>query len=326
MGKLENMLTTKPCDKLEKMLISTPLKTQKTEQEYEKSDPEMKTEPMDLDYEIDSGINSDYDSTDSEREKENWSNETKYNIVKECAHGNREVDKSLESNETILENNRKLIQALEIEMAKYKQFRSKFNSAQQELQTVEITVKELAAIECQLRESLRDREEQIRREQLEIDNLEEENANLRETIGRFRKIRWKEEKIKSQEEINSEKEVVDQKYIKLEKELEDQKLKYRNREEELENSLEITKQQIEKWEENKVNDMVNMAFNLSGITVKGVEPVMNCLVDKVNQKQIIINNQTQEIEDLKRDSSEKLGKTQRYIDHMKRERERDLEE
>merc|ERR1711874_293967 len=125
--KLENMLITKPCDKLEKMLISTPLKTPKTEQEYEKSDHEMKTEPMDLDYEIDSGINSDYDSTDSEREKENWSNETNYNIVKECVNNNREVDKSLESNETILENNRKLIQALEIEMAKYKQVRSKFN-------------------------------------------------------------------------------------------------------------------------------------------------------------------------------------------------------
>merc|ERR1711874_259792 len=101
---------------------------------------------------------------------------------------------------------------------------------------------------------------------------------------------------------------------------EDQKLKYRNREEELENSLETTKQQIEKWEESKVNDMVNMAFNLSGITIKGLERVMNCLVDKVNQKKIIINNQTQEIETLKRDTSEKLGKTQRYIDHMKRER------
>merc|ERR1711874_329929 len=141
--KLENMLTAKPCDKLDKMLISTPLKTPKTEQEYEKSDPEMKTKPMDSDYEIDSGINSDYDSTDSEIEKKNWSNETNYKIVKEGVNNNREVDKSLESNETILENNRKLIQALEIEMAKYKQVRSKFNSAQQELQTAEITVKEL---------------------------------------------------------------------------------------------------------------------------------------------------------------------------------------
>merc|ERR1711913_60838 len=143
-------------------------KTQNTGQEYEKSDPEMKPEPLNIDYEIDSGINSDYDSTDSEREKEKWSDETRYNIVKECENNNREVDKSLESNEIILENNRKLIQALEIEMAKYKQFRSKYNSAQQELQTAEITVKELAAIECQLSELLRDREEQIRREQVEI--------------------------------------------------------------------------------------------------------------------------------------------------------------
>ena len=136
-------------------------------------------------------------------------------------------------------------------MAKYKQFKSKYNSAQQELQTAEITVKELAAIECQLRKSLRDREEQIRMGKLEIDHLEEENANLRERIGRFRKIRWKEQKMGSQEETNSEKEEIDQKYVKLEKELEDQKLKYRNREEELENSLEITKQQIEEWEEIK---------------------------------------------------------------------------
>merc|ERR1711874_897248 len=65
---------------------------------------------------------------------------------------------------------------------------------------------------------------------------------------------------------------------------------------------------------------VNMAFNLSGITIKGIEQVMNCLVDIINQKQIIINNKTQENENLKRDTSEKWGKTQRYIDHMKRER------
>merc|ERR1711874_413699 len=99
-----------------------------------------------------------------------------------------------------------------------------------------------------------------------------------------------------------------------------QKLKYRKREEELEKSLETTKQQIEKWEESKANDMVNMAFNLSGITTKGIEQVMNCLVDIINQKQIIINNKTQENENLKRDTSEKWGKTQRYIVHMKRER------
>ena len=86
----------------------------------------------------------------------------------------------------------------------------------------------------------------------------------------------------------------------------------------------MAKQQIEKWEENKANVMVKMAFNVSGITIKGLEPVMNCLVEKVNQKQNIINKQTQEIENLERESSEMLGKTQRYIHHMKRER--DLEE
>ena len=47
---------------------------------------------------------------------------------------------------------------------------------------------------------------------------------------------------------------------------------------------------------------------------------MNCLIEKVNQKQNIINKQTEEIENLKRESSENFGKTQRYIDHMKRER------
>merc|ERR1711874_323364 len=183
-GKHTQNFKMETCDKLENMLTSKPLQTPSIEQENVNSDAEMKPEEeyLKMDYEIDSGINSDYDSTDSERERENWSNETKYNIVKECANNNRELDKSLENNETILENNRKLIQALEIEMAKYKQFRSKYNSAQQELQPAEITVKELAAIECQLRESLRDKEEQIRREQLEIDNLEEENANLRKGL------------------------------------------------------------------------------------------------------------------------------------------------
>jgi len=85
--------------------------------------------------------------------------------------------------------------------------------------------------------------------------------------------------MESQEEIKSEKEEIYQKYVKLEKELEDQKLKYRDREKELENALEITRQQIENWEQNKAKEMVKMAFNVSGITIKGLEPVMNCLVE-----------------------------------------------
>jgi len=66
--------------------------------------------------------------------------------------------------------------------------------------------------------------------------------------------------------------------------------------------------------------MVKMAFNVSGIIIRGLEPVMNCLVGEVNQKQNIINKQSEEIENLKRESSENFGKPQRYIDHMKRER------
>ena len=66
--------------------------------------------------------------------------------------------------------------------------------------------------------------------------------------------------------------------------------------------------------------MLSIAFKVSGIIFKGLEPVMNCLIDKVNTKQGVINKQTEEIENLKRESSEKIGKTQRYIDHVKREK------
>ena len=151
--KMPRDFKMKTGDGLGNMLSSKYLQTQ---QEYENSDAGMKPEeePLNIDYELDSGINSDYDSTDSEREKGEWSDETEYNIAKECENNNRELDKSLESNEIILKNNKKLTQALEIEMAKYKQFKSKYNSAQQELQVAEITVKELAVIEYQLRESL----------------------------------------------------------------------------------------------------------------------------------------------------------------------------
>ena len=108
----------KTCDKLESMLTSTHLQTPSTEQEYGKINAGMnpEEEPLNIEY--------------SEREKEEWNDETEHEIVKECENNNREVDKSLESNEIIIENNKKLTQALEIEMAKYKQFRSKYNSAQ----------------------------------------------------------------------------------------------------------------------------------------------------------------------------------------------------
>ena len=134
----------KTCDKLENMLTSTPLQTPSIEQKYENSDAEMKIveEPLNIEYELDSGISSDYDSADSEREKEEWNDETRHEI-KECENNNREVDKNLESNDIILEKNRKLTEALEIEMAKYKQFKSKYNSAQQELGTAEITVTQI---------------------------------------------------------------------------------------------------------------------------------------------------------------------------------------
>ena len=79
---------------------------------------------------------------------------------------------------------------------------------------------------------------------LKLDHLEEENASLRERLGRFKKISWRDNNVGRKENTNSEKYLMNEKYIKLEKELEEQKLKYRDRERELENSLEITKKKM----------------------------------------------------------------------------------
>ena len=108
--------------------------------------------------------------------------------------------------------------------------------------------------------------------------------------------------------------------VSLKNEIKDLKTKYLEREKEFENSLVKVKQQVENWEKTKANDMLSIAFKVSGITIKGLEPLINCLIDKLNAKQDVINRKTEEIENLKRESSEKLGKTQRYIDHMKREK------
>ena len=185
-----------------------------------------------MEYELDSGISSGYESTDSEGEKRELSKIAE-EIEQECENNHREVNKNLESDETTLVNNEKLREALREEMAKYRKFRMKYNAGQTELGTAEMTVKELTSIECHLRKSLKYKEEEIRIGKLKMDHLEEENATLRERICRFKKIRWKEQKMKSQERTNSVKEEMDEKYIKLEKELEDQKIKYRDRENEL---------------------------------------------------------------------------------------------
>ena len=55
--------------------------------------------------------------------------------------------------------------------------------------------------------------------------------------------------------------------------------------------MEKVKQQVENWEQTKANDMLSIAFKVSGITIKGLEPVINCLIDKVNTKQGVINKQ-----------------------------------
>ena len=85
-------------DGLGNMLSSKYLQTPSIEQKYENSDAEMKPEeePLNIDYELDSGINSDYDS---DGEEEIWSDATEYYITKECENNNRELDKSIESNE-----------------------------------------------------------------------------------------------------------------------------------------------------------------------------------------------------------------------------------
>merc|ERR1712179_451336 len=309
-------------DKLENMLTSRPLQSQSKEQEYRKIDAEMKTQEVNMtQYELDSRISSDYDSADSERENENLSDEIQIESELVMKEENKigEVENNPE-NDLILENNKKLTVCLMEEVEKCKQYKTKYTAVQKELETAELTVKELTSIECDLRISLEDRKEEIRMGALQIDHLEEENASLRERLGRFKKRRWRDNNVETKENTDSENYLMNEKYIKIEKELEQQKLKYRDREREFENSLEITKQQILKWEENRANDMVKMAFNVSGITIEGLEPVMNSLCDKINQKQDIINKKTQEMENLKRESSEKLGKTQRFIDHMKRER------
>ena len=309
-------------DKLENMLTSRPLKSQSKEKEYGKIYDEMKTQEVNMtQYELDSGISSDYDSADSERENEKLSDEIQIESELVMTDENKisEVENSPE-NDLILENNKKLTACLMEEVEKCKQYKTKYSAVQKELETAEITVKELTSIECDLRISLEDRKEEIRMGALQIDHLEEENASLRERLGRFKKRRWRDNSVEMKENTDSENYQMNEKYIKIEKELEQQKLKYRDREREFENSLEITKQQILKWEENRANDMVKMAFNVSGITIEGLEPVMNSLCDKINQKQDIINKKTQEMENLKIENSEKLGKTQRFIDHIKRER------
>ena len=136
------------CNKLENVLTQQPLQTKSTEQEYDKMNSEMNPEEVakHIDYDLDSITSSGYESEESERNEEQSSDEHEDEIVIECENKNREVDNNLESNEIILENNKKLTEALREEMAKYKQFKTKYNAAQQELGTAEITVKEFTSI------------------------------------------------------------------------------------------------------------------------------------------------------------------------------------
>ena len=131
------------CDKVENILTSTPLQSQSTEQVYGKVYAEMKTEEGNIiEYELDSGISSDYDS---EREKEQISDENEEELVMKDENKIREVDNSL-GNDIILENNKKLTACLMEEIAKCKQYKTRYTAAQKELETAEMTVKELTSI------------------------------------------------------------------------------------------------------------------------------------------------------------------------------------
>ena len=97
-------------------------------------------------------------------------------------------------------------------------------------------MRDVTSIEIDLRELLRSREE--------------ENKLLKDKLGRSKKIRF--------EEDGYGKERSD-KCAKLEEELRDMKIKYSDREKDLETSVEMAKQQIQDWEEKKVNEMVSIA-------------------------------------------------------------------
>ena len=86
--KMPRDFKMKTGDSLGNVLPSKYSQTPSIEQEYENSDARMKPEeePLNIDYELDSGITSDYDS---DGEEEIWSDATEYYITKECENNNR---------------------------------------------------------------------------------------------------------------------------------------------------------------------------------------------------------------------------------------------
>ena len=96
--KMPSDFKMETADNLGKVLPSKYLQTPSIEKEYENSDAEIKPEEENLNigYELDSGINSDYDT--DEQEEEIWSDAIEYYIVKECENNNSEVDRSIETN------------------------------------------------------------------------------------------------------------------------------------------------------------------------------------------------------------------------------------
>ena len=88
------------CNKLENVLTQQSLQTPCTEQEYGKINAEMnpEKEPLNIEYELDSAMSSGYESENSERDKEQLSDEPENEIVRECEDNYREVIKNLEEN------------------------------------------------------------------------------------------------------------------------------------------------------------------------------------------------------------------------------------
>ena len=222
-------------------------------------------------------MSSEYDSSDSGEERSELVVRRDIGIqVNEFV--NREVEKSLGLDEEVLVINEKLRGALKEEIERHKKVKMKYKAVEQELRTAEETVRDVTSIEFDLRQLLKSKEEEI--------------ELLKEKLGKFKKTRWEDE-IKSRKEV-------DEKCVSLENEIKNLKEKYLEREKEFENSLVKVKQQVENWEERKANDMLSIAFKVSGITIKGLEPLINCLIDKVNVKQDVINRKTEEIENLRR--------------------------
>ena len=114
--------------------------------------------------ELDSGISSmssGYESSDSGEERRELVVK-KDKGIQVCEILKKEVDETLEADEKVLESNEELRTALREQMARNKKVKMKYNAAEKELRTAEVTVKNITSIECDLRELLKHKEEQLK--------------------------------------------------------------------------------------------------------------------------------------------------------------------